>query len=411
MKFFLLFVAAIVFFTVSCSDGTQNDKNKLIPCTTSDDCSGGLECISGFCTNKLNSDECDEENKCPEGFECINNKCELKSCSSKDDCGVGFICFNENCIPGCDNNQDCVGDKVCNIETHVCEDNNKEDCREKSEPKCPQGYICSELSGDCELRVSCNKDEDCIPEQRCNDGACLERVRCIPENNGAECDTGEVCRPDGYCGVDTGCDSDDYCINKDPSKPACNINSGICYECINDSYCSNGEKCDLDRYICGNADDLTCQSDEDCGLNRKCQPDGTCVSIFGRECGSDGDCTELDQGRCLTSADPHRCVQCLQDDHCQEGQVCNRNTYLCENAGSGAECQDDSECNILAGESCVDGHCYNPNASGNEGSSGLCDLDYGGTLCYLFGGKCSGDIVECFITTGDGWCGDCLFEE
>ncbi len=408
-----LLIFSIAVFIVSCSDKTGENKDHVVPCVTIDECDNGLLCINGFCGKEVHQSECINDDDCPRGFECnAQEECVMKTCETKEDCGIGSICSNQTCIPGCETNQDCKDGKICNTNTNVCEDDNKVDCRLND--TCEQGYECDQLSGDCKLNTTCNTDEDCGDGAKCDNHTCIPRTACVAENNGAECAENEICRPDGFCGIDNGCTDDNYCMNLDPTKPICNTNSGICYECLTDEHCTDDKKCDTTRYVCGDAQNLTCVTDQDCGLNRKCQEDGTCISAFGAECTSDADCTDLTRGKCLTSADPHRCVQCLQDDQCETAQICNANTYLCEDQGSGTACTDDSECNALAGESCVNGQCYNPNASGNDGAEGVCDLDYGGTMCVLFGGSCNGDLLtneHCSLSPLDIWCGDCVFDE
>jgi hypothetical protein len=404
---FLIFVLTI--FAISCSDETNNVNNKVIPCLTIDECDDGLQCINGFCGEEVIQPECIDNSGCPTGFECNDaQECVKKLCESKSDCGTGSICVNTNCISGCETINDCDDGEKCDFETKKCVEDTTIDCR--IENNCEQGYECDNLSGECKLSTSCNADEDCGANSKCVDNSCIPRTACVIENDNAECTGDEICKPDGFCGIDNGCENNDYCMNLDPTKPACNVNSGICYECIDDSFCTDGKKCDLTRYTCG---DLTCLTDSDCGLNRVCQDDGTCVSMFGAECESDNDCTDLERGKCLTSSEPKRCVQCLQDDQCDTAQICNANTYLCEEMGSGSACTDDTECNTLAGESCVNGQCYNPNSSGNEGVEGFCDEELGGTLCFLLGGSCNGDILtnpNCDIASFDFACGDCIFE-
>lgn len=42
---------------------------------------------------------CDEWDKCPNGYYCVNKKCSLTDCSSNDQCGSGFTCTGNHCIP------------------------------------------------------------------------------------------------------------------------------------------------------------------------------------------------------------------------------------------------------------------------------------------------------------------------
>ena len=375
--------------------------NKCVTgCTDKGDCSAGEICLANKCI-----DGCDDKTDCSDGEICLDNKC-ITGCETNGNCNIGNICVANKCIEGCETDRDCDANEVCDIQTKKCKKEEEEvDCRMGD--TCEQGYECEQLTGKCILTTDCITNEDCAIGFQCYNLECVARTSCTIND---ECNEGEICKADGYCDIDTGCNSDEYCINKDPTKPACNINSGRCYECISDIYCSaNTEKpvCDIENNICV-AELGLCQTDDDCGLNRECLEDGTCISKYGTECVDDSECSYLSSGSCLEVGSPNRCYQCFQNHDCGAGRICNKNTYLCEDMGSGIACADNSECNMMAGEECVEGQCYNPNGNSSNNLIGFCDLEYGGSYCIGVGGTCNGEIMDCYTRTGDFNCGDCV---
>ena len=406
MKTLLLALAFLcIFIFIGCNDESQNNQI-VVSCITVDDCESGLICIDSLCKKIEESKECIENEDCSDGYNCNDGKCEEKLCASKDDCQSGFICSNQKCVIGCETNSDCSDDKVCDADTKKCKEDTFQDCRADASI-CEEGFVCNHGTGECKLEnTGCTSDADCPSDSKCEVENCILRQAC---SSNEECNSPEICLPEGYCGPDNGCVNDEYCASLSPTTPICNIASGLCYECMENNHCAEGEECSDDRE-CVDPASTVCITDQDCGLNRKCD-DGTCVSMFGSACTEETesvDCTDLDRGKCFNN---ERCVQCLQDDQCEVNQVCNPNTYLCEIEGSGAACIDDSQCDILAGESCINGECLNPNSSGDNGVAGLCDEELGGTTCVLlFGGTCNGTLLtnpNCSIS--DFWCGDCVF--
>ncbi len=56
-------------------------------------------CVSGKITD--DTEECDSDNGCAEGYDCISGKCyeSVTNCVKDDDCKDGFECFEDKCIP------------------------------------------------------------------------------------------------------------------------------------------------------------------------------------------------------------------------------------------------------------------------------------------------------------------------
>jgi len=370
MKLFLqILIIFISLIIISCSE-TSEDINRVITCTTIDDCPSTFDCIDGFCKPNGENDpteECIDDTECPGGFYCNGlGECEQKICESKADCEIGKVCIGSRCIDGCETNSDCENNETCDTLSHLCV--KAEDCR--IEDNCEQGYDCDQLSGKCVAKLDCITSEDCATGYKCDNSQCITKVGC---HSNEECANGEVCRADGYCDIDTGCDGDQYCINKNPEKPACSTNSGMCYECTSNEHCRNLDKpiCNTMTHVCGTEEGPSeeCQIDSDCGLNKKCNTATSpheCIDMM-TTCSNDNDCQN--GMHCNTSNG--RCVMCLDNSQCTSPKVCNPNTNLCEEEGS---------------------------SGGGEGNNICTDLGF--LMCLLANGVCS-----------DGLEGDCIISE
>jgi len=334
----LFFLFSIII--LSCNKPTNSEENnKIIPCSTIDDCSSGLDCINGFC-KKEDTEECINDDDCPRNSYCNSEaKCQKKTCSSNGDCVKGKICVNTECIEGCISNSDCKDNKMCNIETNKCE--TKQDCR--IDNNCKLGYECDQISGECITKSTCTIQDDCAEGYKCENSKCIAKLTCQTDE---ECSDGEICRSNGYCDIDSGCDSNQYCIDKNPDKPACNMNSGICYECIKNENCTDNTKpyCNTLRHICQSTEsDDICMTDSDCGINKRCDIEVSpheCVDML-ETCTSDSDCQN--SKHCDTTNGV--CVMCLNDSQCTEaGSTCNLNTKTCEGPCLGIFCSNHGDC-------------------------------------------------------------------
>lgn len=102
-----------------------------------------------------------------------------RSCSETSDCPTGDECVNGRCRTvsegeGCSTNQDCSGNKICDIKTNVCEE---PECTTSGE--CDSGETCDE--GRC---LNCNSDSDHDGTNDCDDPCPL-----IIGDDDSECDS------------------------------------------------------------------------------------------------------------------------------------------------------------------------------------------------------------------------------
>lgn len=217
-------------------------------------------------------------------------------CMVKSDCSTGNLCLGNNCVPGCEIDDDCA-----------------------------RGLYCAQ--GSC---VSCTKDDHCSDGMKCRANTCTSG-ECYKDS---DCSTGSYCHPllnsceslpSDYCASDNDCASaipgllDQFC---DPLTrqciPSCLAAAfcldlfgsgrnvcveGGCYGCGTNSDCA-GVRCDpVDRWC------RACTSDVSCAVpGWHCAGDGACY-----ECLNDGQCT---YPSVCDEAGGNRCVECLTSDDC-----------------------------------------------------------------------------------------------
>ncbi len=154
--------------------------------------------------------ECLLSSDCPDGFVCVDGKCERLSCDADDFCPLGYTCINDFCY------------KLCN-----------------STPECGDGYVCVDYLNDgngicVPYPFPCDSENGCPPGYECYEGFCLQTCSGsgdCPE--GSECITVDII-------TDNGIEQRDYCI---PYPFPCGsigefpTNSG----CPPEFYCYGGE--------------------------------------------------------------------------------------------------------------------------------------------------------------------------
>lgn len=196
------------------------------------------------------------------------------------------------------------------------------------------------------------------------------------------------------------CQSDLEC------EPTQTCQSGTCVTygaeaaelCESSNDCAFGMHCDLRANFC-----VQCLLDDHCEVGLVCQADGTCGDGTV-ECGGDYDCPRgysCDDGACVSGGTSGggggQEIPCeIQEDCDVYGRVCD--------AGICIPCTSDAQC--VAGYVCSAGACTDPNATGGGGGGGLPGFPGGG------GGTC-GSAYDC--PEGQGclmgmMCGLCLLD-
>ncbi|CAH1773931.1 unnamed protein product, partial [Owenia fusiformis] len=178
-----------------------------------------------------------------------------------------------------------------------------------------------------------------------------------------ECGKGQYCSKLGFCrplkfdGVT--CKKEEQCL------------SGICLdsECkacnVDDDCPSKGKRMhrldDEQKKYCQENTCVACVQDDHCETGQVCASDNTC-----KECDSDDDCSE--DNVCSKTGAENRCAQCYNDDHCQDGQRCSY--------GHCVECLEDIDC---ASGRCQSTRCEAPVCKGSCTSNSGCISG----VCYI----------------------------
>jgi hypothetical protein len=196
---------------------------------------------------------------------------------------------------------ECAADKAgahCPVDRPVCVDSRCVACnapgaaagacalRDPSTPICDGGrcLTCTATAG-CDnmpMRPGCLMNA-CVPCAM-DPNACARRTAtpvCAASGACVECSPTSPCKPsnrpictnDGRC---AGCGSDAQCIQAGAARPACEVATGVCYECLADSHCGTATKpiCDLASRSC-----VPCKLDNQCKRGPGiCMEDGHCAS-------------------------------------------------------------------------------------------------------------------------------------
>ncbi len=310
-------------------------------CQTDDDCmiydwtDQIPRCVDGRCV--FEDPGCDENNPCPDGFECVFDACpvgctedgwcppceghcvpvQVNECSSDDECPQGFVCVMQCGGPVCDPNGECPPD--CDPVTGECPGQCFGQCVPQAiecdaDDQCPEGMVCEISCWDCD-----NSDpagSDCFP-------GCVGH--CVPQ-------------PPPYCDENTPCPEGFECVMECWETQGCDPSTGECPPCEPDP------------------------NNPDGGCLPFCQ--GYCVPIVPPECEVDQDCMTASgdvgqciDGRCIYDNDPCANVTCAPGDECHVycgNGWCEAFCYPVE-----PECRVDSDCLSADGTigRCVEGRC------------------------------------------------------
>lgn len=219
------------------------DSQLPLDCDNEDDCAQGLECLGGECTVRCDSSG---SGLCPERLQsCEANICRAIDCLNEQECFPGFCQLGDlpsenRCIQcrdegDCENNELCIDNicRECATDAHCTERNpsgqefycvESRCARCRVDAHCPLG-VCDD-SGVC---------VECTDNSMCASGVCNDR-RCVECNLASDCLSGFGCRFDGVCRQ---CAVDGDCSN----GLRCNSDTGICHECVANADCNLGEEC------------------------------------------------------------------------------------------------------------------------------------------------------------------------
>jgi|GEM_PF-1375937 len=265
---------------------------------------------------------------CGDGTLDPSEACDDGNVDSGDGCSAQ--CRLEIGEPGCEGDEDCVAAAFCQAGTCVA--------RCFSDTDCADADPCTDDL--CDLQTGACANVTLVPGTSCEGGVCDpdgDCVDCYVDDNATlpapGCDATEPycvdldgptcagCVDDSDGGQDTGCDAE---------EPHCDPTIGACVACLSASDCSDGDPCTQEVCVegaCGYTAVPTGSACED-EATGVCDALGHCVPCVDDGDGVDSGCGEETpfcilpptQLPSIPAIEP--CVACLEDDHCDDGDIC-----------------------------------------------------------------------------------------
>ncbi len=400
-----ILIAFLVLFGLTACGSDEPDANT---CTTDSECELGTVCSATKTCVSATCDFCTPLQVCYKATPTSEGSCSKPQCSTNtvaDDCRGGETCSKGLCVSAgtstgeCTKNEDCDEGERCNI-SDQCVADVPDVCTGPMD--CPNNERCvdEKCVGGCSLDIHCADSEFCAADDTCQTG-CRENAQCAADGkvcnegtcecNATSCPDGKACLADGNCGEATSCED----ITCSP-ETVCNP---VDFACI--------PKC----------------TPETCNVNEICNEDTGACEITNCP-GDDPNQCDGEPTRNKWNAESCFCAECLEDDECNvaAGETCNAGgkCFACETAcdGSAGSCGGAtpfcvSECCVAcvsttdcpnAGDLCIEGACTVPPSctadpnicpSGTVCSAtGTCEPETGGNPGNL--GSCTpGDTNSC----------------
>lgn len=308
--------------TQSCSIGTCGDETEA-PCTITQGCGEGIECLFDECT--VDSD-CDE----PGAF------CgPPRTCANDFECAVGATCLLPPDLQ-----------KFCSSTGEIC----------RSQEECPLGdscavpaTVCSVSGADCSANEPCSGRNCSVDTVSClTDGECaglrnvcsISATTCIDDS---ECPSGETCEPQ-TCETET-------CVNRLPGTPCYSKTGGLAETggcptyCLTnpDQLCTTAADCGL---VCRYSLD-PCETDDNCAAKACTLTQTACTGQGVGQCSAQNLCSETGEicvqnedcpfKECSGTGDP--CF--VAADCADQGKFCSNTGRACEET---TDCTGDGEC-------------------------------------------------------------------
>ncbi len=326
--------------------------------------------------------ECQTTGDCDDGNLCTT-----------DACNTGVCVYTNNTLP-CEDGLFCTSGDTCSGGA----------CVGGSDP-CLAPLLCNESLNAC---VQCLNATHCSDGNVCTNDVCNVVGDCEHPNNTLPCNDGLFCTATDVCGGGSCHGSGDRCPGA-----VCDESNDLCVECLADGHCDDGNVC-TDDVCTGNVcqhfsntspcdDGLFCTSGDVCSGS-------VCIG------GADPCFAPLP----VCDEDYDSCVECLADEHCDDGNVCTTDRCnvlgrFCEHVNNALPCTDDTIfCNgpgICSGGSCT--------SSGDPCAPLLCDeFDDRCVECFApadcdpDGVGCTDDECDdgtCVYLPNDALCDDGLF--
>lgn len=267
--------------------------------------------------------------------------------------------------------------------------------------------ITGSISGADITITECQNSADCDDGNLCTTDTCDASNLCVYTNNTLSCDDGSFCTATDTC-------TNGVCIGSGDPCPGerCNDVLDACVECLNSSQCDDGNPCT--NNVCNASGDCTYPNNSlPCNDGLFCTTTDTCSS--GVCVGSGNPCSS---GQ-LCDEGGNRCVQCLSNSDCNDGNVCTTDscdavTGECVFTNNTIACNDGLFCtatDVCSGGACVGSGDPCPGLLCNE-STNACVECILNADCPSDGNGCTDERCiagECFNINNTLPCNDGLF--
>lgn len=305
-------------------------------CFNDSDCDGDIECHQNICGGPYNasqgssgcssSDDCDDGQVCTPGGSCVD-----------DDTPVDPDPNGNDDEDECSTADDCDGDQLCESGECIDDDSGNNMTCELQEEDCTGGTPLFDADT-CEC-VECMGPNDCIGDNVCTDGTCVEDDS---GGNGPDPDHCEPCDPGqaGTCGGDT-----PYCVQS------------CCVQCIGSGDCTGNEAC-IDGFC---SEPGGCSTDAECPAGYSCDGGQCQAPETGGDCDPQdpGSCPDgqfcSEDGQCEALGGDFGCGFCLDDCTCGGDLVCDGD-FIC--TGCEPTLDDPLSGGCPDGGFCFDGLCF-----------------------------------------------------
>ena len=242
-----------------CDDGN--------PCNGEETCSAAGVCGDGVAINCNDGNPCTMDSCETDSGECVNIAVlDETSCGDEGEACIGGECLADWCKAG--DKPECLFETIdgqAMVNVVVCELPDEEATYGTlATTTCgPQGeFWCDFANAKCVQLEACMQDSDCLPDQACQDGACVPI--CTPQCTDLECGPDGCGGTCGTCGADEACD-DGLC--EAVCVPACDGTTCGDDGCGGTCACADGLVCVAGLAICAV---VACNDDADCVDGQVC---------------------------------------------------------------------------------------------------------------------------------------------
>ena len=322
-----------------CADGTcAVQKFNGEPCSSDEECSGGVCNGAGLCSSPAAA--CSSDEDCDDGNSCTVNACgddgvcaPVVALEDGTSCGTATFCSNAQCVE-CLEDANCQDGNECTVNTCTngfCEAVNA-----------VAGQLCNGNAGTCDgagacagETTACESDADCDDGNACTTTSCTDGICTVAALEGESCGEGLTCF------------------------------DGVCAECVKNIHCNDGNECTFNACADGVCETNNKSAGFVCGGGEgTCDGSGVCAAATA-ECTADEDCDDANPctvntcegGVCQTEIQPNsspcgalkscfngNCQECLNALQCNDFNACTEDT--CSNGSC-------SYTNKASGESCL----------------------------------------------------------